>query len=90
MYILIRKYFHKLNVFGKFGTKLNRPSEGLKGSRGAFDLYPVCLGYTASLESKIWTPRPADHQRCMLQRSMGCLVTLFWSWTTKRWVSLGR
>lgn len=60
---------------------INPVKPQIKGPRDACDLWPVCPGYTASLESKIWTRCPADHQRCMLQRSMGCLVV--WSWSTK-------
>ena len=60
-------------------NRINPVKPQIKGPRDACDLWPVCPGYTASLESKIWTRRPADHQRCMLQRSMGCLVVCSWS-----------
>ena len=64
-----------LEVFHYLGAKSYPVKPQMKGPRGGFDLCPVGSGYTASLESKIWTRRP----RCLLQRNMGCLVAVAWS-----------
>ena len=77
-----------LEVFRYLGAKSYPVKPQMKGPRGGFDLCPVGSGYTASLESKIRTRRPADHQRCLLQRDMGCLVAVAWSWSVTRWVGV--